>query len=36
MCAFGLDIDHVDRLACRDVQLVPLDTAEAEVGPDFW
>ncbi|MFM2223507.1 MAG: hypothetical protein RLZZ78_1764, partial [Armatimonadota bacterium] len=35
MCALGLDIDHVDRLACRDVQLVPLDTAETEVRTNF-
>jgi len=36
MCALGLDIDHVDRLACSDVQLVPLDTAETEVRTDLW
>ena len=35
MCAFGLNIDHIDGLACGDVQLVPLDTTKTKVGADF-
>jgi len=35
MRSLGLNVDHVDRLTCCDIQLVPFHTTKAQVGANL-